>query len=217
MKGILAVIILAAITAAWYYLPPSHHQADTGIYFVRDYISFKTATGVIGWAPGQETREDLRAPFVEGSKTVTDGKFTAVIPEAVLTQDVEDAEALRVADTTEQSQAKGDLAALKTRIAKQALTAQVASAQDMVGANAIQVAASTIGMYNTALNAPPRWVGGSNYWYDGGYYNHRTVYVVRPVALSPYLVNSSVTTYNYPKSTPVPKPTPAISKALTGY
>ncbi len=202
MKGILVILILAAFAAAWYRLPASHHHAATGTYFIRDYISFTTPSGVIVWAPGQKLREDLNAPLVEGGKTLTDGKFATVIPEAVLTQDIEDAEAFRLADTTGQSQTRSDLDALKTRLAKDASPAQVASAQAVVPANAVSAAATTGGSPDTAPNGSTPSVGYNGYVWN--YDNYQTVYVERPF----YPAKTNVTIYGRPRMAPLPKSTP---------
>ena len=168
MKGLALILIIAGIAAAWYYLPANHHRAGTGTYFLNQYISFATPHGMTGWAPGQEVHEVLKAPYVQGNKTVSDGTFSAVIPETVLTQDIEDAEALRSADSDSQAQAKSNLAAAKAHAAKQTFTAQLASAQDITRLNAQQVAASTVGAFHSRLNEPARYVGsGSSTIYYG--------------------------------------------------
>ena len=162
MKSLFIILIIAAVAAAWHYLPASHHRAATGIYFLRQYISFNTSDGVTGWPPGQEIHEVLKAPFVAGSRTVSDGKLIAIVPEAMLSQDIEDAEAMRLADNDSQAQARSDVAALKAHAYTQERTAQIVSAQNINRANAVQVAASTVGAYNTRLNDPAGYVGSGS-------------------------------------------------------
>ncbi len=213
MKGVFVILILAAIAAAWFYLPASHHRAATGTYFVRGCLSFTTPSGVVTWSAGQEIREDLKALRVEGSKTVTDGKFTAVLPEAVLTQDIEDAQALRLADGAGQTQADADLASLKTRIVKQPSTAPATAAQDRNAANAQQVAASTVGADFTAPNDFARAAGyngyAGGYGYTGGYgygntyYDNSTTYIVHPFVLPNNRPTTTAPNYVRPLATPV--------------
>ncbi len=170
MKGILLILILALIGTAWYFVPASHHHASTGTYFLNQYISFTTPNGMTGWAPGQEVHEVLKAPFVQGNKTVTDGTSSAVVSEAVLTQDIEDAEDMRLADATNQNVTKSSIASLKQHIATRNFSAQLTSASDMTRMNAQQVAASTVGLYSTRLSEPARAVGTSGYYAPYAYY-----------------------------------------------
>ena len=107
MKALFSILVFAALFAAWHYLPASRRQAGMGTYFLRQYVSFNSGNGMVGWTPGQEIHEVFKAPYVDGSKTVTDGKITAVVPEAILTCDVEDAEAMRLADSATQSASPG--------------------------------------------------------------------------------------------------------------
>lgn len=171
MKGVFVILIIVAVGTAWYYVPAKHHQAATGTYFVREYVSLNTSGGVIGWAPGQEVHESLKAPYVEGGKTVTDGTFTALIPEAALDQDIENAEAMRLADHTVQGQAENEAAAMQAQYAEQVRASQVASARSVNQANAEQAAASAVGTYNTRLNEPTHYVGGGGGWSSVYYAN----------------------------------------------
>ena len=134
---------------------------------------------------------------------MTDGKFTTVIHRSSVDPGHRrPPRAFRLADTAGQSQTKSDLDALKTRIAKDAFPAQVASAQAVVPANAVSAAAMTGGSPDTAPNGSARSPGYNGYVWN--YDNYQTVYVERPF----YPTKTNVIIYGRPRMAPLPKSKP---------
>ncbi|MBV9127280.1 MAG: hypothetical protein JO117_04260, partial [Verrucomicrobia bacterium] len=91
---------------------PTPRLAPEGVFFLTQYVSLTTRSGVIGFEPGQ------RVKFVRGKETtliVTDGKYEIEVTPDQLTNDLDLADLARRNDQTSQallaSRAAANLAA----------------------------------------------------------------------------------------------------------
>ena len=83
-----------------------HHQAPAGVYYLRTAYDFPTSGGTARWAAGQELRTTEDTLATNGMVTLTDGRNTATVSETAVTQDMDDAAALRQLEASNQNTAR---------------------------------------------------------------------------------------------------------------
>ncbi len=176
MKKMFLVFLVVGGAGGWYYSanyrehPPEHHLAAGGAYFLLKYFSITTAKGVVGWTPGQEVHASAGALSGGGKIAVTDGKYVVLLPESLLTRDIEDAEVLRNTDDSRQDQARGNVAFAQAENERAQLPGKIAASKEMDDINSQAAASSVIGTYNTRLHDPAQPAGYGGYFGSGGYY-----------------------------------------------
>ena len=165
VKGILTLLMLAGAAAATWYLPAKgrHHYSETGVFYTTDYLTLHTPNGVIGFPPGSR----LRACFtvhVPDKEVVTDGRYMLAVDPSALTHDVESGSDLAEFDRVDQDRTLASIAQRRARSAAGQHEAELVAASDIEGMNAVAVASSTVGNYDTALHRPTTAAGS----YGGG-------------------------------------------------
>ena len=109
MKTILVLLVLAA--GGYYYYnhyylvaqaQAAHRYSADDVFYLRQYVSVKTAKGLVGWVPGQQL--NLCDGHVPGKIMVTDGSESMPLSEDLLTHDLDEAAALRANDTQTQAE-----------------------------------------------------------------------------------------------------------------
>ena len=138
-------------------------MAPDGTYYVLSYFATLTPNGLSGWTPGQQVTEDRRAAAKKGSVVITDGTKSAVVPRTVLTQDVEIAKTLRLADEATQEQTQLVSAAALAAEKARELAAAIAAAGRIEHLNSLQLASSTIGAFRSRLSLPAYAASGGTY------------------------------------------------------
>lgn len=153
---------------------PVHHLASRDTYYLLSYFSSRAPNGWIGWTPGAEVHRTKGIKTADGSVAISDGKHSAIVPAALLTRDIETADALRLADQAMQDQAEFAVAAIRAESRAREIAEQVALASNIEHANAMQIAASTIGTFNSRLGASayPASGGSSVSGYNSYYAYH---------------------------------------------
>jgi hypothetical protein len=166
--------ILIAATLAYFYFTaekpvpaPTHRYSADDIFYLRQYVSVRTKTGIVGWIPGQEL--SLKAgQAAPGAALVTDGTYTSSVSRRLLTHDLDEAAALQAGD----SRSQAILAANNTRDKWNADLSNQASdrytADQINAANGAMARQNTVGNYATALNDRPTSAGTGSY--GGGVY-----------------------------------------------
>ena len=178
MKYVLVLALLLGAGLSWLHrssapvqqavAAPARPLAPDGTYYVMSYFATVAQRGIIGWTPGQEVHADRQTAAGVGSVAITDGAHRAVVPQALLTRDVQTGEALRRADQASQDQIQMVNATILKEGRAYELATYKEAARNIERANAVQMASSTIGAFNNRLNMPAYSAYGGSY---GGYYN----------------------------------------------
>lgn len=172
MKAFFSLVIISAVAVAWYLTPqatPKRRLAPAGTYFLREYYRIETTGGITGWVPGQELHQDLRASTAEGGKTVTDGIYMELVPDSMLTQDMDEAAAIRLADQGKQDQEQAVAATLSAQNAAHTQAIQINSANNIALADARQTAGSAFFASGSRLGNTTQVGGGAGYPVYTGY------------------------------------------------
>ena len=88
-----------------------HHQAPDGVYYLRTAYTFAVPGGTTRWSAGQELRTAANTLATDGMVTLTDGRNSAPVPESAVTQDMDDAAALRQLEVASTSAVRQQAAA----------------------------------------------------------------------------------------------------------
>jgi hypothetical protein len=97
---------------------PPRRLAAAGTYFLREYVSVKTPSGMAGVIPGQEVRRVYKDDLLPGKVQVSDGTMEFEVDRSQLTDDLDVAQALRQQDQAGQQRSASVLAAQKQREAQ---------------------------------------------------------------------------------------------------
>ena len=175
-------------------IPDGHEYAADGVYFLRTAYSISSASGPVQWRQGQQVFEDRLAKTAapSGMKMVTDGSHSASIPNNMLSEDVQEGEALRQVEIDAQSRVDAQareqaqqraLDKAQADAAAQALARQKAEAQAQATAEAkaerdrllaaqARQPTPTPKFGHTALDQPTQFkpARGGYYYYNGRWY-----------------------------------------------
>jgi hypothetical protein len=190
-------------------------MASAGTFFLVSYYSTVMPKGLIGWTPGQEVHLDPTNKAADGFVAVTDGTYHVAIHRSMLTQNIDQANALLAADTSAQAQADAVTASVRAQGNAQQTAANMVTAAHVEQHNAQQVASSMIGTYNSRLRsgAYPATGGGYGYY---SYYQYVPVVVdsgagvIVPGVSSASATSASSASSNAPTAA---RPLPGISWA----
>lgn len=160
MKGILALLFLVGIAAAYWYLPAQARRrySETGVFYTVDYVTLHLPGGVVGFPPGSRllARFDIHVPDKE---LVTDGTHLFALDPKSLTHDMDYAQELAEADQEGQDRASADLDQMKSRVAANRREAEIITAEDIDRMNASLVSASIVGNDGASLWQPASAAG----------------------------------------------------------
>lgn len=220
MKYVFPLVLLLGVGVSWLHragapvpqpvaTAPVRPLAADGTYYVMSYFATVAQRGVIGWTPGQEVYADRQTAAGVGSVAITDGAHHAVVPQVLLTRDVQTGEALRRADQASQDQIQLVNAAILKEGRAYELATYKETARNIERANALQMACSTIGAFNNRLNMPAYSAYGGGYgYYNTGYANNAAY---APAGSSGYASAGAPANVNPPYGGEVP---PAAAAAV---
>lgn len=136
------------------------HLAPHDTFYLLEYVSAKTATGVVGFEPGQEVHLVAVHPATR-TLLVTDGKAQVEVGPDKLTNDQDIAAMVRQKDQANQSKVVAYVQAQQQAYDEAQRSAAVSTAKDIDKINQQQRAASTVSSADSSLNQPAVAVAGS--------------------------------------------------------
>ena len=148
----------------------SRHLAPHDTFYLLEYVSAKTDTGVIGFEPGQQVK---LVEVHRDSRTlvVGDGKAQVEVGPDKLTNDMDVAALVRRKDQTNQTAIAAYVQREQKAYDDAQRVAAVDTQQDIEKINRKEREASTTSSADSKLNQPPVEVaGGSGYGYAGNAY-----------------------------------------------
>jgi hypothetical protein len=181
MKSTLTFLLLCGVATYLYYAlqpgppaPAAHRYSADDIFFLRRYVSVRTAKGCLGLLPGQEVARsgDGRAA-APGKISVTAGGDILEIERTALTHDIDEAAALQASDARLQNALQASIAQTAQTAALQTQADDAAMANGVNASSALMASQNTVGTYRTRLSDAAVRVGSG-----GGYYARPTVYAV---------------------------------------
>ena len=176
-------------------IPEGHEYAADGVYFLRTAYAVSAATGPVQWKQGQQVFADKfsKTPAPDGMRLVTDGSHSAPIPSNMLSEDVQEGQALRQVEIDAQARldakAQADKAAedrlvsdqkakaeqdrQRAQLEQQRAASEASAAQArLLAAQARQPTPAPTPLFgHTALDQPTLVKPArGGYWYSGRYY-----------------------------------------------
>ena len=160
--------------------PPQRHLAPDGTFFLVDYVSVRTKTGVTGFIPGQAVRF-VSADEAKGTLLVTDGNAQVSVTPMQLTNDLDVAALARRQDQQSQStmlayqesakqadeRMRQQLAVEQSKDVSKIRTSSVIGASSSLDGGS-EAASSYARAYNRAVSGSPYYYLHRNY-YTGVY------------------------------------------------
>jgi hypothetical protein len=160
MKSLVAFLVLLGAGACFYFhsqpAPRAHRYSADNVFYLRQYVSFRTRTGIVGLLPGQEMSLSARAPRIPGKVMVTDGKGLFALDPDLLTHDIDEADTL-------QATLQAGMAQIKQSTDLLVQAEQATMADGVNASGALQASQNTVGTYRTRLNDTAAWAGAGSY------------------------------------------------------
>ena len=138
--------------------PQSRGYAPEGTFYLRQYVAARTARGIYGFEPGCEVKL-LKVADDRQTMTVSDGRQTINVRRALLTNNLDVADAVRDADQMAQAAIFDEQ--MRRRLAYDASHRDVfiAHAESVHAAELVRVRDAAIGGAHGVLDAPAQPVG----------------------------------------------------------
>lgn len=135
------------------------HLAPHDTFYLLQYVSAKTPTGVIGFEPGQQVRlVEVRRPT--RTLVVGDGQAQVEVGPELLTNDMDIAALVRQKDQANQTKIAAYVQAEQKAYDNAQRAAAVDTAKDIEKINKQERDSSTVNADNSKLSQPPVEVGG---------------------------------------------------------